>query len=197
MHSFIKLFRVYDQLGHDEVINSFKSQISTFQFCSLESKFRRITGPRFATRKKLGIRLLFGYKYWAESGVITGLEVYERWYSSEFEPGWYLCFDWTRFWVFNIELRLDLGYRLLRLGLENESQVSTPIPWVKICFVIFYFRFSSVSSGCVNGAVDEKLLSHCRPKFWFFSQFPSSYLRSRVALLSGVTQMWQDQRREA
>ena len=40
------------------------------------NKFRRITRPRFATRKKLGIRLLFGYEYRAESGVITRLELY-------------------------------------------------------------------------------------------------------------------------
>ena len=36
----------------------------------LEVKFRRITRPRFAIRKKLGIRLLLGYEYQAESGVI-------------------------------------------------------------------------------------------------------------------------------
>ena len=29
--------------------------------------------------KKLGIQLLFGYKYWAESGVITRLELYSNW----------------------------------------------------------------------------------------------------------------------
>ena len=34
----------------------------------LSTKFRQITRPRFATWKKLGSRLLFGYEYWAQSG---------------------------------------------------------------------------------------------------------------------------------
>ena len=37
-------------------------------------KFWGITRLRFATRKKLGIRLLLGYEYRAESWVITRLE---------------------------------------------------------------------------------------------------------------------------
>ena len=48
--------------------------------------------------------------------------VYERWYSSKFEPGWYLCFDWTRFWVFNIKLQLDIGYRLLRFASKTNIE---------------------------------------------------------------------------
>ena len=40
-------------------------------FLHKKIKFRRKTRPRFATRKKLGIRLLFGYEYQAKSGVIT------------------------------------------------------------------------------------------------------------------------------
>ena len=95
--------------------------------------------------KKFGIRLLFGYEYQAESGVITRLElysnrnfsilivfVYERWYSSEFESEWYSCFDWTRFWVFNIELRLDLGYRLLRL--DSRTNLESVPRFAKIWF---------------------------------------------------------------
>ena len=41
-------------------------------------KFWQITRHRFATRKKLGIRLLFGYEYRAQSGVITRLELYSN-----------------------------------------------------------------------------------------------------------------------
>ena len=40
-------------------------------FILVSFKFWRITRPRFATQKKLGIRLLHGVKYRAESGVIT------------------------------------------------------------------------------------------------------------------------------
>ena len=39
-------------------------------FILVSLKFRRITRPCFATRKKLGIRLLFGYEYQAKSGII-------------------------------------------------------------------------------------------------------------------------------
>ena len=115
----------------------------------MKFKFRRITRPHFATRKKLGIRLLFWYQYQAKSGVITQLKYYlnqnfkiwqyiltfwekiviprisiryEPWYSSNFEPGWYSCFDWTQFLVSNIELRLDLGYRLLRFALRANLE---------------------------------------------------------------------------
>ena len=48
--------------------------------------------------------------------------MYEWWYSSDFEPGWYSCFDWTRFLVLNIELRLDLGYRLLRFASRTNLE---------------------------------------------------------------------------
>ena len=52
----------------------------------------------------------------ANTSLQESVFVDERWYSSKFEPGLYSCFDWTWFWVFNIELRL-----------ENESRVGTPI----------------------------------------------------------------------
>ena len=48
--------------------------------------------------------------------------MYERWYSSDIEPGWYSCFDWTQFSVSNIELRLDLGYRLLRFASRTNLE---------------------------------------------------------------------------
>ena len=34
----------------------------------------------------------------------------------------YSCFDWTRFWVFNVELRLNLGYRLLRYDSRTKLE---------------------------------------------------------------------------
>ena len=40
-------------------------------FLHKKSNFSKKTRPQFATRKKLGIRLLFGYEYQAKSGVIT------------------------------------------------------------------------------------------------------------------------------
>ena len=40
----------------------------------LARKFRRITPLRFATRKKLANRVLFGAEYLVEAGVITRLE---------------------------------------------------------------------------------------------------------------------------
>ena len=64
------------------------------------------------------IKLVFRQKRYLHESLF----VYERWYSSNLEPGWYLCFDWTQFLVFNIELRLDLGYRLLRLDSRTNLE---------------------------------------------------------------------------
>ena len=48
--------------------------VKSVKFQRRKSNFGKITRPRFATRKKIGIRLLLGYKYRAESGVITRLK---------------------------------------------------------------------------------------------------------------------------
>ena len=61
--------------------------------------------------------------------------VFIIWYSSEFEPGCYLCFDWTRFWVFDIELRLDLGYILLRF--DSRTNLESVPRFAEICFSFF------------------------------------------------------------
>ena len=99
-------------------------------------KFRRITRPRFATQKKTRYSAITRVRIPSRIGgynwtrVIFESELYERWYSSEFEPGWYLCFDWTRFCVFNIELRLNLGYRLL--GLASRTNIESVPRFAKI-----------------------------------------------------------------
>ena len=42
------------------------------------------------------------------------------------------CFDWTRFWVFNIELRLNLGHRLLRL--DSRRNLESVPRFAEICY---------------------------------------------------------------
>ena len=99
-------------------------------------KFRRITRPVLLLEKKLGIWLLFGYEYWAGSGVITRLELYSN---RNFKER-----VWTGL-VFMLLLNTILGFQYrastwLRLQtfktqLENESRIGTPIrrnlPFVK------------------------------------------------------------------
>ena len=99
---------------------SIKEYISFFLFfsqCYITSKVK--CREQISANNSTSLRFSKKTRYSAISRVRIpsriGGYVYERWYLSEFEPGWYSCFDWTQFLVFNIELRLDLGYRLLRL----------------------------------------------------------------------------------
>ena len=66
----------HKDMVHDAQMDFFGTRYDApgSKFQSQTAKFRGITRPRFTTRKKLGILLLLGYKYQAESGVITRLE---------------------------------------------------------------------------------------------------------------------------
>ena len=153
------------------IIPNVESLLRTSYFCSttalipnlLYPKFRRITRPGFATWKKLGIRLLFGYEYQAESGVITWLKLY---LNRNFKIQ--LCisgkkvitrfsirvrtmiFEWVQIGlVFVLRLNTILGFQYQALtqprlqtfkaGLKNESRVGTPIcrnlKSMKVCLV--------------------------------------------------------------
>ena len=106
-------------------IDNFKLKLNSCQallrskFCLLRKKlvFGYYSGTNIEPNRGLLIdssniqitTLKFGFYNLQES-----VFVYELWYSSNFEPGWYWCFDWTQFLVADIELRLNLGYRLLR-----------------------------------------------------------------------------------
>ena len=99
------------------------------------TKFCWITRPRFASQKKLGKQLLFGYEYWAKSGVITRLELYSNW---NFKIQLLQIFERVRTGlVFMLRLNTILGFQYrastrLRLQtfktrLVNESREGTPI----------------------------------------------------------------------
>ena len=102
-------------------------------------KFRRITRPRFATQKKLGIRLLFGYKYRAELGVMNKLAFWEKIVITLISIRvWTTIFERLRTGlIFVVRLNTILGFRYrastglrsqtFKTQLENESRVGTPI----------------------------------------------------------------------
>ena len=55
--------------------------------------------------------------------ILESVFMCERQYWSEFKPVYYSCFAFKWFWVFNIELRLDLGDRLLRFASRQNLEL--------------------------------------------------------------------------
>ena len=94
--------------------------------------------------------------------------------SSEFEPGWYLCFDWTRFWVFNIELcllRLDL-----RLNLESVPRIAEI--WVP---PILWTQGSSNKLYLAKGSSDQNRLRDNTVTKFVLQEVKKSYLWNTLA----------------